>query len=60
MRIFNNVKYRQATCLKFGDGFVTSLTMLVLESKAIICPRIKENLLLNCHKFLVLDVTVIN
>ena len=44
MRIFNNVKNNHTICLKFGDRFFTSLTMLRLETKAIICSVIKENL----------------
>ena len=45
MRIFNNIKYCQAICFKFGDRSFTSLTMLGLEVKASICSTIKENLL---------------
>ena len=33
IRIFN-VKYHHVICLKFGDRFFTSLTMLELESKS--------------------------
>ena len=60
MGIFDNVKYRHAICLRFGDRFVASLTMLVLESKASICLKIKENLVLNCRKFTAVVVTVTN
>ena len=60
MGIFDNVKYRHAICLRVGDRFVASLTMLVLESKASICLKIKENLVLNCRKFTAVVVAVTN
>ena len=59
-RIFNNVKHRHAICLKFGDRFFTSLTMLVLEARASICSTFKENLILYCRKFSAFVVAVIN
>ena len=59
-RIFNNLNHRHATCLKLGDGFFTSLTMLVLEAKSSICSTIKENLILYCRKFLAFVVAAIN
>ena len=43
MRTFNNVKDRHAIFLKFGDIFFTSLTKLVLEVKASVGSKIKEN-----------------
>ena len=42
VRIFNNVRYCHALCLKFGDRFFTSLTMLVLEAKASVCYTITK------------------
>ena len=43
--IFNNEKHH-AICLKFGDRLITSLTMLALQAKTIICFINKEKLLL--------------
>ena len=61
MGIFNNVKHRRTICLKSGDRFFTSLTMLGLESKsASICSTMKENLILYCRKFSAFVVAIIN
>ena len=46
MKIFNKVKDRHTICLKFGDSFFTSLTMLGPEAKAGIFSTMKENLIL--------------
>ena len=51
MRKLNDEKHCDEICLKFGDRFFTSLTMLGLELQASICSTIKENLLLYCRQF---------
>ena len=59
MRIICNVfKLRYLIRWKFGDKFLTSLTKLVVEVKAIICSKIKGNLLLDCRRFLAFFVGV--
>ena len=54
-RIFKNVKYRHAICLKHGDRFFTSLAMLGLEEKVRICSTINlhfvEKILTSFHWF---------
>ena len=37
MRVIYNVKRFYATCMKFGDKFLTFLTKLVVKAKASIC-----------------------
>ena len=59
MKIIYNVKHRYAIRMKFEDKILTFLTKLVLEAKASICSKIKENLLLNCRKFSAFVVVVI-
>ena len=60
MRMFYNVKHRYAVRLKFGDKFLTSLTMLVLQVKASIYSAVKEIVLLYCRKFSAFAEDVIN
>ena len=51
MRIAYNLKHRHVIRLKFGDTFLTSLTMFPLEAKANVCSAIKEIVFLY-YKFL--------
>ena len=61
MIIFNKEKHRHAICLKLGDIFFTSITMLELEAKASTCPEIKKkNLILYCNSFSASVVVAIN
>ena len=50
-KIIYNVTHRYAIRLKFRGKFLTSLTKVVLEAKASIWSRIKQNLLVYCRKF---------
>ena len=58
IQIVINVKHRHTICLQFEDKFYTSLAMLELEAKTIICSTIKENLLLYFCKFSAFSVAV--
>ena len=49
MRIFCKVKHRHTIRFKFGDTFLISLTKLVLEAEAGICPSIKIKLFCYCN-----------
>ena len=51
MRIIFDVKHLHLVRLKVGDISLTSLTKLVVQVKASICSKTKENLLLYCRKF---------
>ena len=53
------IRHCYAIRLKFGDKLLTSPMKLVLEAKASICSRIKENLLLYSRKFSAFVVVVI-
>ena len=60
MRMFNNLKYRDAIYFKLWDRFFTSLIVLGPESKGSISFTIKGNLLLYCRKFSAFVVAVIS
>ena len=59
IKIFNNKKHCQTICMKFGNKFLTSLTILGCKAKASTCSIIRENLILYCCKlsrFVVVDI----
>ena len=43
MRIIHNFKHREAIHLKFGDNFLTILTKLVLQVKAVSALLLKKS-----------------
>ena len=59
MAVFDDLKHRHAICLKFGDRFFTSLTMLGIQAKASIRSTIEESLPIYSRKFLKFVIAVI-
>ena len=55
-RILNNLKHRQAICLKFGER---CFTFLGLEANASICSVVKENPILYHRKFSTFVVAIL-
>ena len=61
MRKLNNLNHRRhSICLKLGDRFFTSPTMLGLKANASICSTITKNVILYCRKLSAFVVAVIN